>query len=417
MSDEQLRTPAIDEDRLAMRIEELGRVGQHPDGGLYRALYEPSWNEAMDLVERWMQDGGLHTYRDAVGNLYGRLEGVESTRSIVSGSHIDTVKQGGAYDGALGIHAALEAVLSLQSTFGRPRQHLEVLVTCEEEGSRFQSDFWGARAITAGIAPDDVDRIVALDGTAEPLREAMQRQGLDPNATGNAARTDIDAFIELHIEQGRVLEEEHRTVAIVEAITGQVHLLVTVTGRQDHAGTTPMDLREDAFAAAADMAGRIERCARTMGRPAVATVGSVVVQPDAINVIPGQVVFTVDFRHPDADVLRDMDAQIRADIAAVQAERPVGCHIETLMDHRPVPMDPTLIELLGRASDEVVGYRFPMPSGAGHDAQVMARAIPTGMIFVPSTDGLSHTPREHTPLDDLVPGIRVLATALHALAY
>src|SRR5436309_10986091 len=241
----------IDRTLLERRLDELYAIGAEPDGGAYRPLYGAAWATAVERVERWLKDAGLKTRRDAVGNLWGRAEGTEKGKSIVTGSHIDTVRQGGRLDGALGIVAGLTAVETLLKTKGTPRRTLEVVAICEEEGSGFNTNFWGSRAIVGAI-----DRVDA------ELAEAMHERGLDPGRVATAARDDIDTFVELHIEQGAVLESSGTPLAVVSAIVGTAQLAVTVTGRADHAGTTPMDLRRDAPAGAAAMLHAIESIAK-----------------------------------------------------------------------------------------------------------------------------------------------------------
>src|SRR5439155_1484580 len=252
----------IDPALLERRLDELYVIGAEPDGGAYRPLDGAAWATAVERVERWLKDAGLKTGRDAVGNLWGRAEGTNKGKSIVTGSHIDTVRHGGRLDGALGIVAGLTAVEALLKEKGKPHRTLEVVAICEEEGSRFATSFWGSRAITGAI--DNVDTEIAA---------AMQERGLDPTKIASAARDDIDTFVELHIEQGAVLETSNVPLAVVSAIVGTAHLELTVTGRPDHAGTTPMDLRLDALAAAAAMVQAVESIARSLGTPAVATVG------------------------------------------------------------------------------------------------------------------------------------------------
>jgi allantoate deiminase len=405
----------VDAATLQAHIDALGAIGPHPDGGLFRTLYSPSWQEAMALVRSWLEEIGLETRTDAVGNLFGRLRGTESERVVLSGSHIDTVKQGGKYDGALGIHGAIAAVGALQAAYGRPRKTLEVYVVCEEEGSRFPCNFWGSRALTGTIAPGEAERIVDADGVT--IGAAMRACGLDPAAIPSARRTDVDAFLELHIEQGAILESEGYELGLVHTITGMRHLRVEVAGRPDHAGTTPMDLRRDALAGAAEMIARITDVAATMGRPAVATAGMIGVRPGAVNIVPGACTFTVDTRHSDAAPRRDLVAAIDGIIREVGARRGLTVHVEQLMDHDPVPMTAAIRDGL-EAAAQAEGLRYlSMPSGAGHDSQIMAQHFPTGMVFVPSHDGRSHCPEEYTPLEQILPGVRVLARALHRLAY
>src|SRR3989454_813313 len=252
----------IDGALLERRLDALYAIGAEPDGGAYRPLYGPAWATAVERVERWLKDAGLTTRRDAVGNLWGLAEGTDKGKSIVTGSHIDTVRHGGRLDGALGIVAGLTAVEALLKEKGKPRRRLEVGAVCEEEGSRFATNFWGSRAIVG-----------AIDSPDAAMAEAMRERGLDPATVASAARDDIDTFVELHIEQGAVLEIANAPLAVVSAIVGTAHLELAVTGRPDHAGTTPMDLRRDALAGAAAMVQAVESIARSLGTPAVATVG------------------------------------------------------------------------------------------------------------------------------------------------
>lgn len=391
---------------LERRLDELYAIGALPEGGAYRPLYGTAWAAAGERVEHWMKQAGLTTRHDAVGNIWGRAEGREPSKSVVTGSHIDTVRRGGRLDGALGIVAGLTAVESLLATKGRPRRTLEVVAICEEEGSRFATNFWGSRAITGGI--DAVDPEIAA---------AMRERGLDPHLIATAARTDIDTFVELHIEQGAVLETSGMPIAIVSAIVGTAHLEIVVTGRPDHAGTTPMELRRDALAASAAMIHAIESLARSLGRPAVATVGRLHVEPDQINVVPGRVVFTVDLRHSDLRAREALEARIRSVCSTTASERSLGVDTRILQQRSPVPMNREVRALLTQAAKDC-GVEAPeMVSGAGHDAQILAARCKVGMLFVPSIGGRSHCPEEATSPRHLELGTRILARALDLLAY
>src|SRR2546428_4736100 len=396
----------IDGGRDDARPAELYATGAGPDGGggTYRPLYGPAWAAAGERVERWMKDAGRETRRDAVVNRRGRIEG--TGKSIVTGSHIDTVRHGGRLDGALGIVAGLSAVEALLKANGKPKRPLEVVAICEEEGSRFKTSFWGSHAITGTI--DTVDPEIAA---------AMRELGLDPAKVASAARDDIDTFVELHIEQGAVLESSGTPLAIVSAIVGTAHLEVTVTGRSDHAGTTPMDLRLDALAGAAAMVQVVESIAKSLGRPAVATVGKLEVEPDQINVVPGKVVFIADLRHPDLAGRRALEERVRSLCATISQERGVRLSIRTLQEKPPVAMHPDVRALLARAAKECDVHATEMVSGAGHDAQILAARCKVGMLFVPSIGGRSHCPDEATNPRDLELGTRVLAKALELMAY
>ncbi len=405
----------VDADELEAHIEALGRIGQHPAGGLYRGLYDHGWVAAMDQIRSWMDEQGLETRFDAVGNLFGRLVGSDGGDVVLTGSHVDTVKQGGKYDGALGIHVALAAVKALQAAHGTPRRPIEVLVTCEEEGSRFACGFWGARAVVGRIGPDEQERIADADGVT--IGAAMWERGLDPGRIAEAARDDVAAFLECHIEQGAILEREGYPLGVVSTITGQRWMRVRVAGRQDHAGTTPMDLRRDAVAGAAEMIARLTSAAAEMGRPAVATVGQIEASPGATNIVPGLCEFTVDTRHSEPAKRRALIVQIETVLDDVARRRGLTTETATIMDHEPVPMSLELRSVL-ESTIEGMGLRYlVMPSGAGHDSEIIAQRFPTAMLFVPSHDGRSHTPDEFTPVEQIVPGVRALAGTLHRLAY
>jgi len=394
----------IDGALLERRLDELYAIGVEPGGGAYRGLYSTAWAAAGERVDRWMRDAGLTTRRDAVGNIWGRAGG--NGKAIVTGSHIDTVRRGGRLDGALGIVAGLTAVETLLKEKGEPRRALEVVAICEEEGSRFATNFWGSRAIVG-----------AIDSPDAAMAEAMRERGLDPANAASAARDDIDTFVELHIEQGAVLETANVPLAVVSAIVGTAHLELAVTGRPDHAGTTPMDLRLDALAGAAAMVQAIESIAKSLGKPAVATVGKLEVEPDQINVVPGRVVFTVDLRHSDLGGRRALEERIRSLCATISQERRLGLAMRTLQEKPPVAMHPDVRAVLTRAARECGVQATELVSGAGHDAQILAARCKVGMLFVPSIGGRSHCPEEATRPEHIELGTTVLGRALEMLAY
>jgi allantoate deiminase len=403
----------IDEVLLRRYLDELYAIGAEPGGGAYRPLYSEAWALACDLVAGWMTEVGLAVRRDAVGNLWGRLEG--TGKAVVTGSHIDTVRRGGRLDGALGIVAGLLATRALVEAFGKPKHPLEVLVVCEEEGSRFATNFWGSRAIAGAIGPREAETVTDADGVT--LAAAMRGRGLDPARIPSAARDDLEVFVELHIEQGAVLETSGVPLGVVSAIAGAVHLEIDVSGRPDHAGTTPMDLRRDALVGAAAMVQAIQAIATALGRPAVATVGKLRVEPDQINVVPGRVTFTIDLRHADLGGRRALEERIRSLCGTIASERGLGIEIRMLHERPPMPMDAGVRVLLeGTAGEEDV-TPAALVSGAGHDAQVLAARCKVGMLFVPSVGGRSHCPEETTDPAHLALGARVLARTLHRLAF
>lgn len=407
----------INVEALEQQLESLGRFGTLAEGGLYRALYTPEWAQATEAVERLMREAGLSTHVDVVGNVFGRLpaKGGSGKGTILTGSHIDTVAGGGKYDGTLGILAGIAALRCLAEEFGPPKVDVEVVATCEEEGSRFNTSFWGARAILGMLKPGDADRFVDRNG--QTIGSAMLEMGFCPDELSKAARSDIKAFLELHIEQGRVLESRGLQVGIVEAITGIKQFEVEVAGSADHAGTTPMTMRRDAARASAEMISAIASIAEGFGPPAVATVGSIRVEPGAKNVVPGRAVFSIDARHPDKETLGRMAAEIAQACRELAAQRGVEVSMREIISEPPVPMNDELVGLLESvASTE--GIKFcRIVSGAGHDASLFGRVISAAMVFVPSVGGKSHSPEEYTRAEDLAPGVRVLTAALHRLAY
>jgi allantoate deiminase len=406
---------AIDERRLLRRLDELAQRGALPGGGLYRALYTPAWVSATELVSGWMKEAGLLVRRDAVGNIWGRVEGSRGGRVIVTGSHIDTVRGGGALDGALGVVAAVEAVVSLVSAFGRPTRILEAVAICEEEGSRFNTNFWGARAIADRVEGDEATRVRDADGVT--LADAMRGVGLDPGNIAQAVRRDIDTFIELHVEQGPILEEEGPRLGVVRTIVGTAHLEVVVRGQPDHAGATAMDRRRDALLGAATMMLRVAEVAKEMGPPAVATVGTISVEPAQVNVVPGVTRFTVDARHSDNTQRASLISEITKVCKVAGRERDLAVDVRTLRDRPPVHLNERASDIARRACLACGVTPRDMTSGAGHDAQVLSAAAHTAMIFVPSIGGRSHCPEEATAAEDVILGTRALATALHELAY
>ncbi|MEK7862195.1 MAG: Zn-dependent hydrolase [Chloroflexota bacterium] len=405
----------IDERRMLRRLDELAQRGALPGGGLYRALYTPSWVAAAELVQGWMKDAGLLVRRDAVGNVWGRMEGARGGRAIVTGSHIDTVRGGGALDGALGVVAGVEAVASLVARYGRPTRILECVAICEEEGSRFTTNFWGSRAIADRLEPDEATR--ARDAEGVSLGDAMRRAGLDPAKAAQAVRRDIDTFVELHIEQGPILDDAGERLGVVRTIAGTAHLEVVVRGEADHAGAAAMDRRRDALLGAAAMTLAIASAAREMGPPAVATVGTIVVEPAQVNVVPGLARFTIDTRHSDNTRRVELVTEIEKVCKVIGRERELAVEVRTLRDRPPVTLTERTTEVLRRACRAAGVEPREMTSGAGHDTQILTAAAHTGMLFVPSIGGRSHRADEATAAADVVLGTRVLATALRELAY
>lgn len=407
---------SVDPALVEAMIMQMGAIGAHSGTGVWRKVYSPEWVAANHLFARWCEEAGLTVSRDAVGNVWGRLDGSEPGKSIVSGSHIDTQTPGGRYDGTLGALSALIALKLLKAQFGPPRRTLEALSLCEEEGSRFPTaNFWGSRAITGAIAPTDVDTTIGFGG--ETIGEAMRAIGLDPSAIPTAKRDDIESFIELHIEQGPILEHADLPVAVVDAITGLRHYRVSLKGEQNHAGAFPMDLRRDPMAGFAEIASGAINTAHRLGRPAVTTVGRCEVFPNGAAVVPGEVRFTVDVRHPDPEKGLKLYALHEALMAEVAARRGLELTWTIGIEKAPVLADRALVETFQAAAREQGLPFLTMASGAGHDSQQMAKIAGMVMLFVRSKDGRSHTPEEFSSIPDICAGIELLAAGLHKLAY
>lgn len=410
------RSIVIDPARVEHYLRRLARFGAVGQTGVSRTVYAPPWTAAQDQVAAWGEEAGLAVRRDAVGNVWSRLEGTEGGKVIVTGSHIDSQRPGGQYDGTLGVIGGLIALDALKSAFGPPRRPLEAVSFCEEEGSRFLgTHFWGSRAVVGLIGPDEADTIRDYDGVS--MADGMRAVGLNPEAIPTAKRSNIGTYIELHIEQGPVLEQRGLPAGIVDRITGLRHYVVEVVGHDDHAGGAPMDLRRDPMAGAAEIISRVIETATTMGRPAVTTVGRVLVEPNYPAIVPKKVTFVVDARHPDPAALAELFHRHEAAFDEVGRRRDLTVRWQVLVDHPPCPADARTVHTLEEAAGVAGVPVMTMHSGAGHDAQMMAKIADMAMIFVQSRGGRSHTPEEFTALDHAVAGIQILATGLYMLAY
>ena len=406
----------IDASLVERHLLELARHGAHGETGVWRTVYSPEWVAAQDQVAGWFAEAGLDVRRDAVGNVWGRLAGDQEGPVVASGSHIDSQTPGGRYDGALGVIGALVALRTLRERFGRPRRTIEVVSLCEEEASRFHAaNFWGSRAVIGSIEPDEPEQIRDADGVS--IAEAMRAVGLDPGRIPEAARDDVETWIELHIEQGPVLEAAGLPVGVVDAITGIRHYVVQLVGRSDHAGARPMEGRLDPMACFAEIVSAVIGVALELGPPTVTTVGRVQVEPNLPAAVPDRVTFTVDSRHPDPHALEEQHARQERLMRSIAERRGLGISWSTPIDLPPCLCDPAVVAALERAAREQDVPLRRMHSGAGHDTQNIARIAKVAMVFARSKDGRSHTPAEFTAAADAAAATRVLAAALHELAY
>jgi len=392
--------------RLLERCDALARCSEQSDG-LTRVYLSPQQRAATELVLGWMRDAGMQARVDAIGNVVGRYEGERTgLPCLMLGSHLDTVRDAGKYDGMLGVVTGIECVHSLHARGKRLPFAVEVVGFADEEGVRFNATLLGSRAIAGTFAAETLER---ADAQGTTMREAMRDFGLDPDRVGDAARRrdEILAYAELHIEQGPVLEAEGMAVGVVTAINGGNRFMVEVAGMAGHAGTVPMPLRRDALAAAAECVLAIERIAGVEPET-VATVGKIEALPGAINVIPGRVRFSIDVRAPvDAQRERAI-AAIRDAVAAIAARRRVDIELPPVWDARTTPCAPWLQEQFAEA---VAAEGMPvrrLPSGAGHDGMSMIAVADIGMLFVRCKGGISHNPAEAISAEDAEVGARVL---------
>jgi allantoate deiminase len=399
---------------LMARLDELGRVSTDP-GRLNRQPYTAAHRQAIELVAFWMRAAGMATRVDAIGNLIGRYEGEDPAAPVVLiGSHLDTVVDAGRYDGALGVLAGVQAVAALHAVGERLPFPVEVVAFCDEEGVRFPTTFLGSKAICGTLDP----KVLELqDQAGVTVGAALQAFGGDPDALASAACPpgSLRAFLEVHIEQGPVLEAEDRPLGVVTAIQGQSRLAVVLDGMAGHAGTVPMGHRRDALAGAAEIALLVERrCSATPDL--VGTVGRLEVLPGAVNVIPGRAMLTLDIRSPSDLVRGQAVGELIQAIHRIAAARGLGCTVAREHDQPASVCAPGLQRVLAQAMrEEGVPVKY-LPSGAGHDAMAMAAACPAAMLFVRCQGGISHNPLESMTLPDADLALRVLLRALRLLA-
>lgn len=405
----------IDAGLIARLLEEMSQHGSDGGTGVSRVAYSPEWSDAISTYRGWCETAGLESRLDAAGNVWARLEGTRTGPCVVTGSHTDTQVPGGRYDGTLGWLAGFVAVAALKEQFGAPIRSIEVVGFCEEEGSRFPGNFWGSRAITGAIRAGEADRIVGWDGMT--VAQAMRHVDLDPSLLPSAERSDIDRFVELHIEQGPVLESEGLAIGIVDVITGMRHYLVTLQGTANHAGAFPMDLRRDPVVAMADVVQQLTTHVESLGRPAVTTIGRIEVTPNGGAIVADRVEFVIDVRHPEPSVFEGLCANVEETVQRCAGVRGLEYEWSVIADHEPTPSDPGMVADLLETMEQLGLPPRVMHSGAGHDAMQMAQRSNMAMIFVRSKDGRSHTPVEFSNTEDIVRGIEVLAQYLYRVCY
>ncbi|MBX8655138.1 allantoate amidohydrolase [Klebsiella michiganensis] len=400
--------------RVMARADELAAISETPDA-LTRVYLSPQHLEANQRAARWMTQAGMTVWQDSVGNICGRYEGEqEGAPAILLGSHLDTVRNAGHYDGMLGVLAAIEVVHGLHQQGRRLKQAIEIVGFCDEEGTRFGITLLGSRGIT-GTWPESWLAQTDADGVS--VAQAMVLAGLDPARIHLAARRpeEIAAYLELHIEQGPCLEQEGLALGVVEAINGARRLNCRFTGEAGHAGTVPMSHRKDALAAAAEWMVRVETLTREQGGNRVATVGTLRCAPGAVNVIPGDVTLTLDIRGPHDQPLDALLDTLLKEAQAIASRRQLRFSAEEFYRIAATACDSGLQQVLSEAVQAVQGRSLTLPSGAGHDAIAIAERWPSAMLFVRCKGGISHHPAESVTADDVALAIAAYSRAVSAL--
>ncbi|MFD9663088.1 Zn-dependent hydrolase [Rhodococcus sp. NPDC059968] len=401
----------IDGNRLLTRLDQLAAIGADPAGGVTRLAYSPEDVRARSLVAGWMTQAGLSVRIDPAGNLIGRLPGAgRHQTALVLGSHLDTVPEGGPLDGAYGVLAAVEAADTVQRHGLELAHDLVVVAFSNEEGARGTPGMVGAKAIAGALTAADLNR---ADGDGVTLSERIACAGGDPARIAKAQwdTADVAGFLEMHIEQGPLLEQSGHPIGVVTAITGQSKVDVVVTGTANHAGTTPMVDRQDAAVAAARLILAVEALA-VDGHVRVATTGRVRVQPGIGNTIPREAVLGIDLRDTDDEKITAALHMLAADAEVVARQTGTTIEFHPGSATSSVLADLSLRRCIAAAANSLGAPSQELPSGAGHDAQIMSRLGPMAMIFVPSTGGISHSPHETSNPGDLVLGADVLLRTL-----
>ncbi|HEY2375266.1 MAG TPA: Zn-dependent hydrolase [Gemmatimonadaceae bacterium] len=399
--------PRVNGDRLNRHLAELSRFGANPQGGVTRLAYSDADRHGREYVLGLMRDAKLTPTIDAAGNIIASRPGRDaSLEPILFGSHIDSVPEGGNYDGDVGSLSAIEVAQTLGEQGITTKHPLQVVVWQNEEGG-----LYGSRAVSGQLTTDELQNVSRSGKTiAEGI--AFLGGNVQKLATARRAKGAIAGYLELHIEQGGTLERDHIDIGIVEGIVGIKQWEVTVTGFANHAGTTPMDQRHDALLAAARFVEAVNRIVTSVPGRQVGTVGRIQALPGAPNVIPGQVVCTLELRDLDAAKVDSLYSSISSEATRIGAQNGTSFAFHMLHENAPAPSDPRVRTLIAESARELGLTSRVMPSGAGHDAQAMATIGAMGMIFIPSIGGISHAPKEFSKPGDIVNGANVLLATL-----
>lgn len=405
----------INQERLWNNLMRLGEIGKSAEGGITRLPFTKEDLKARELVKQLMKKAGLAVREDAVGNLIGRKAGNDpALPAVLIGSHLDSVFNGGVFDGSLGVLAGIETLQSMNEKNIQTKHPIEVYAFRDEEGCRFNFSFLGSRGATGGLTPSDLE---FKDKEGISIGGAMQSCSLEPMEYSKAARRpeEIKAYLELHIEQGKVLECSNLPIGIVTGIASSLRLLVTVTGKADHAGATPMNLRYDALVVAAQIISVVEKEAKAT-QSAVGTVGRIQAYPGGINIIPGKVEFTIDLRDVSPEVGLKLEESILSQAREICRQRGLELKVDIMQRVPPAPCSEEIITTILESCKKLDIKTMKLPSGAGHDAMQMINICPIGMIFVRSKNGISHHPEEWSSVEDCALGAKVLYETVLKLA-
>ncbi len=413
--------PAIDRERLINDLNAISRIGLGEHGAVTRLAFSIKELRARQLLIHWMRQAGLKIHIDRIGNIFGRLNGANpKAPAVVAGSHLDTVIQGGKFDGAVGVIGALEAVRTIREKKVPLRSPVEVVCFVGEESSRFGFSTLGSSLVAGEVKIEDLANAVDAQGTK--LEDILASMGIyrDNLASLKRDHSTVRAYLELHIEQGPILEAKNKKIGVVTSIAAPTRFKVVFTGQADHSGTTPMEMRKDALVAAAHLIEYVEEICREFshmekGR-VVGTVGALKIEPGVINAIPGRTELSVDIRSITAEAKERVAHLVKEKAREIARQRDITVDVLPIREELPVALDDRLVLLLKRSCEEKgIPYEV-MPSGAGHDAMQMAKITRAAMIFVPSKRGISHSPLEWTDPEDICLGTELLLDTIVRVA-
>jgi len=401
--------------RLKHRLEELASIGRQQDYGIYRMAFSDGDMEGRNWFKQEITHAGLDIYQDGAANIHARLNWSDKLPSVMTGSHLDTVPGAGHLDGAMGVLVSLECLHCLREQGIRTRYPLEAVAFSDEEG-RFGGMF-GSQAMTGKLTPESIHNAIDLEGVS--ISDAMKKHGLNAMDALHARRSpeSIHAFVEMHIEQGPVLDQLNFRIGVVEGIVGLFRWDVNLRGQANHAGTTPMNMRNDAFSGLAEFASQIPNVLEEYGSErSVATIGRVELKPGAANVVPGNANFSLEVRDTDKRILTELHHAFRRKLSAIARRRDLMFEFSVTSEIEPVKCDNGIMKIIRDVAQGFDIKPYQLPSGAAHDTQMLASITRAGMVFVPSKEGRSHSAAEWTDMDDIVLGANVMLNTLYKLA-